>query len=392
MAAAQLACTTMALSAPAALAAQADNQRLGVTPTEITVGSCAPLSGQMKERGGQVVSGGRAYFSYINDQGGVNGRKIKLASCDDLYTGDGAISCFNTCLKDKVFLGTLFQGTTPATKYVPAFETHGLPAVGFSTGGEFIVQPVHRYVFQLRASYADEATEQVNTLVKQLNRKRIAVVYQIDAYGAACREGVVNALQNVKSAPVTEVSFPRLSRDIDPIIAQLKAAKPDAVILGAAGDALPLIIKRKKELGDNVVMVAFDVGTDLLMKEAGGSANGTLITQIIPFTRSELPTVKLYKQCMEKYEHSAPNWSSFEGFLIGMATAEGLKRAGKDPTRDGFVKGMESIHNFDMGLGPSFKLNYSPTQHDGLRGGVYWTVIKDGQVENVPKISLYKKK
>jgi len=120
-----------------------------------------------------------------------------------------------------------------------------------------------------------------------------------------------------------------------------------------------------------------------LMKEAEGKADGALITQVMPLTQSKLATVQLYKKLVEKYEHNEPTMSGFEGFVIGMVIVEGLRRAGKNLTRDGFIKAMESIHNFDVGLGPKFKITYRHDDHEGFSAGVYWTGLKGGKLENV---------
>ena len=360
------------------------NQKTGLSDQEVVIGSCAPLTGQQKIRGMAVVHGGKAYFDYINESGGVNGRKLKLISCDDHYNvNDGAISCFNTCLKDKVFLGALFQGTASAAKYVPLSESHHIPMVGFSTGGEFIIKPTHPYAFQLRASYTDEAAEQVEVLLHDLHLHKIALIYQDDAYGAACRQGVMQAMRRNGSDLAAEVSYPRLATDVSPMIAQIKTSKPEAVIIGGAGDAVATLVKRKAELGPHVLMVSFSSSTDLLTEEAGKSADGTLVSQVLPLTYKDLPTVLLYKKLCQKYLHEEPSESGFEGFLIGMAVVEGLKRAGRDLTRDGFVKAMNSIHDVDIGLGTNFKLNFSPNQHDGLQGKVFMTKIKNGEIEPV---------
>jgi len=358
-------------------------QTIGITSNEILIGSCAPLSGQMKERGSQVVAGGRLYFDYINDKGGINGRKIKLISCDDKYDANAAIECFNANLKDKVFMGALFQGTAPATKYVKMAEANRMPAVGFSTGGDFITNPVNPYVFQVRAGYFAEAAEQVDTLLNSLGAKRVVVVYQNDAYGATGREGALKALKKFNAKPVAEISLPRLTHNFEPIIKQIADTKADAVILAVAGDALSLLAEKRADMGRDVQLVAFSVGTDLLMKEAEGKADGTIITQVIPLTQNKLPTVQLYKKLEEKYNHAEPTMSGFEGFVIGMVVVEGLKRSGRELTRDGFIKAMESIHNLDVGLGPKFKISYSHENHEGFSGGVYWTALKGGKLDNV---------
>jgi len=371
------------LNAPAspiaALPGEAE-QKVGVSDTEVTIGSCAALTGQLKERGALVVSGGNLYFNYINGQGGVNGRKIKLVSCDDKYSGEGAEECFYSCLKGKVFCGTLFEGSPQAARYVPKSEQAHMPMVGFSSGAEFIIKPVHRYVFQVRAPYVDEAAKQIDTLSNTLGLHKIAVVYQTDAYGAAVHEALNQALKANNATAVADIQLERLTHNIEPAIKKLKAAEPDAVILGVTGDTLPLLVQAGKQIGPHVQLIGFSNGADLVTKEAGKEADGMLITQVIPLLGSNAPTVQLYHKLLRQSGTSESTFSGFEGFLIAMTVVEGLKRSGKDLTRDGFVKALESIKDFDIGLGPKALLSFSAGSHCGLRSSVYWTAVQDGKV------------
>jgi branched-chain amino acid transport system substrate-binding protein len=341
--------TSLLLSplAPVATGASLSDQKTGVTDTEVVVGSCAPLSGQQMIRGSEVVAGGRAYFSYINDQGGVLGRKIKLVSGDDKYQPESAIACYNNNLRGRCFIGSLFMGTASAVKWVAISTSQQFPMVGFSTGGEFLVQPVHPYIFQIRASYYDEAAEMVKALWK-VGLKKIAIIYQADAFGAQSHDGLVKALEQVNALPVAEILYSRLTTvNIDPIINQVVAAAPDAVVIGGGGDAPVNMTKKLRAM--HVPVITFSSTSDLLIEEAGKSADGTLLTQVLPYVHSDLPTVQLYKKLLAKYEHRPPSLSGFEGFLMGMTVVEGLKATGKDLTREKFVRALESIHNLDMG-------------------------------------------
>ena len=129
------------------------------------------------------------------------------------------------------------------------------------------------------------------------------------------------------------------------------------------------------------VTVSF-VGTEQFIKEAGSDADGTIITQVVPPPdRTDLPTVKLYHEALAKYFPAAqPSFVSLEGFVDAMVFVEGLKRAGKDVTREKFIEGIESMHNADLGLGAKLRTNYSATSHKGL-SQVYATVVKGGKPE-----------
>jgi branched-chain amino acid transport system substrate-binding protein len=360
-------------------ALEQSEQTTGITDTEIVLGSCAPLSGQQKIRGSQVVAGGNTYFQYINDKGGINGRKIRLISGDDQYKTDVAVDCYSRNLKGKIFAGTLFMGTAVAAKWIAISDAQHIPMVGFSTGGHFIVDPVHKYVFQLRASYYDEASEMVKTLWNKAKFHKMAVVYQDDAFGKSCHDGITKAMKELNATPCVEIPFERLSTNVDSVLKQIQQSAPDVVLVGGGGDFTVELIKHLRATQSNVEVATFSSSSDLLTKEAGKAVDGTLVTQVLPFTKTDLPTVQLFKKLFAKYHHEEPTVSGFEGFLIGMAVVEGLKRAGKDLSRDKFVAALESIHHLDIGLGP-YKLNFEPTMHDGLRGAVTWTIVKDGAI------------
>jgi branched-chain amino acid transport system substrate-binding protein len=113
---------------------------------------------------------------------------------------------------------------------------------------------------------------------------------------------------------------------------------------------------------------------------AGADAEGMVITQVVPpYYLTDLKTVALYRRTLTKYFPSAqPTFVSLEGFVDAMVLVEGLKRAGKDLMREGLIRGIESIHELDLGLGPQLKLNYSPKEHKGF-DHVIPTVVRGGR-------------
>jgi ABC-type branched-subunit amino acid transport system substrate-binding protein len=122
------------------------------------------------------------------------------------------------------------------------------------------------------------------------------------------------------------------------------------------------------------------VGTDELIKEAGDDSDGMVITQVVPpYYLTDLKGVSLYRRTLSKYSPaSMPGFVSLEGFVDAMVLVEGLKRAGKEVTREGLVHGIESIREMDLGFGPQLKLNYSAKSHKGF-DHVIPTVIRGGR-------------
>ena len=366
------------------LAAISAAQTSGVTSGEIKIGSCSALDGPARQLGFETVLGATAYFDYMNDQGGVNGRKLKLSSHDDGYDPEKAAACFAQLKKDGIFSAAFFVGTPTAAKYVPLAESDKIPLVGLFTGAPFLTQPTKRYVFSVRASYNDETREQVDGLWKAGIRK-IGVIYQDDAFGNAVLEGVKLALQKHGAAPAGLGKFVRNTLDVGKAIEDVHAANPQAVIFASPYAPGAQILKQThaQSWRPMFLTVSF-VGTEALIKAAGSDAEGVVITQVVPpYDRAELPTVKLYRDSISKYMSSTqPSFVSLEGFVDALVVADGLRKAGADVTREKFVDALESLHDVDIGLGQEAKLMFSARHHQGL-DHVYPTVIQNGKPQMI---------
>jgi branched-chain amino acid transport system substrate-binding protein len=376
---AALAIPAMVLGATSTLAAV--GKEPGVSPNEIVIGSCCVQSGPASELGNQQLIGAQAYLNYINDKGGVNGRKIVLKKYDDGYEPDKAVVAFNKLVSDGCFAGAFFVGTPTAAKHVPLAEEHKVPIVGLFTGAQLLQDPFRPHVISVRASYFDETAAQVEHIWKDLGPQKVGVIYQDDAFGKAVLTGVERALAKKDTKPVATGHFERNTLDVAKAIEQVKAAKPDVVVVVGPYAPVAEVLKESHAGGWKPLFTTVSfVGTEALIKAAGTDAEGMVITQVVPpLTREDLPTVALFKKLMKQYNPKAvPNFTSFEGFVDAMVLVEGLQAAGKDLTRDKLITAIESIKDKDMGLGTNLKLSYSSTRHKGFEG-VYSTVVRDGQ-------------
>jgi branched-chain amino acid transport system substrate-binding protein len=352
----------------------------GVTSSSILIGSCSALDGPAHFLGRQTVLGASAYLHMINDDGGVFGRKIQLQAFDDGYDPDKAPACFKRMTKEDVFALGFFVGTPTAKVYVPLAQEDKIPVVGLFTGAQLLYEPLKHEVINVRASYYDETREQVDKLW-EANVRKVGVIYQDDPFGKAVLDGVKLALQKHNATPSTLGTFTRNSLDIQAGLKQVMAARPEAVIIAGPYAPAAAIVKQAHMDGwrPQFLTVSF-VGTEEFIKEAGSDADGTIITQVMPpYDRTEYPTVALYRKCLNKYSPGEPpTFVSLEGFVDAMVLVEGLKRAGKELTREKFIAGIESIHEMNAGLGPKLVLSYSTSDHKGF-DNVYPTIVKNGQ-------------
>ena len=352
----------------------------GVTDKSILIGSCSALDGPAHFLGRQTVLGASAYLHMVNDDGGVAGRKIQLQAFDDGYDPDKAPACFKRMTKEGIFALGFFVGTPTAKVYVPLAQEEKIPVVGLFTGAQLLYEPLKHEIINIRASYYDETREQIDNLW-EVNVRKIAVIYQDDPFGKAVLDGVKLALQKHGATPTGLGTFTRNSVDISEGLKEVMTTHPQAVVIAGPYAPAAAIVKQAHMDGwrPQFLTVSF-VGTEEFIKEAGPDAEGTIITQVMPpYDRTEYPTVALYRKCLSRYSPGeAPTFVSLEGFVDAMVLVEGLKRAGKDITREKFIAGIESIHQMNFGLGPRLILDYGPSDHKGF-DNVYPTIVKNGQ-------------
>jgi ABC-type branched-subunit amino acid transport system substrate-binding protein len=243
-----------------------------------------------------------------------------------------------------------------------------------------LYEPLKHVILNVRASYYDETREQVDKLW-EANVRKIGVIYQDDPFGKAVLDGVKLALQKHNATPVGLGTFTRNSVDVVVGLKDVMTAHPQAVIIAGPYAPAAAIVKEAHSSGwrPQFLTVSF-VGTEEFIKEAGSDADGTIITQVMPpYDRTDYATVSQYRKCLAKYSPGeAPTFVSLEGFVDAMVLVEGLKRAGKEPTREKFIAAIESLHDMNVGLGPKLILNYSSADHKGF-DNVYPTIVKSGQ-------------
>jgi len=164
-------------------------------------------------------------------------------------------------------------------------------------------------------------------------------------------------------------------------IESVREAKPDAVILAGPYAPAAEIVKQAHGRGWRPLFLAVSfVGTEAFITAAGKDSEGVVITQVVPpYDNLNLPTVKLYRECLAKYMSATqPSFVSFEAFVNAMVITDGLKRAGQNPTREKFIEAIESMNGVDIGLGPGTNLEFSAHRHKGL-SRVYPTVVRGGK-------------
>jgi len=359
----------------AVLVAQAET---GVTDKEIVVGQFAAFSGPAAQLGQRLNVGIQAYFKAVNDQGGVHGRTLRLVTRDDGYEPDRAAAAVKGLIEqDQVFALIGAVGTPTGVAAVPVLTAAKVPLVGMFTGAQSLREPFNRYVFHVRASYFDE-TERIVQHLTTLGMKKIAVFYQNDAYGKAGLEGVARALDRRQLKPVATATVERNSVDVTAALQTLLAARPEAIVQISAYKSCAEFIKqaRARGYGGQFFNVSF-VGSKALADELGPAGTGVVISQVVPFPYTpSLLVVREYQQRMKEAGQTELDFSSMEGYLIAKVFVEGLKRAGRNLTREGLIAALESMKDVNLG---GFEISYSPKDHSGSKYTDLTIIGRDGR-------------
>jgi ABC-type branched-subunit amino acid transport system substrate-binding protein len=350
----------------------------GVTKGEVVLGMCNALTGPASALGLGMKKGASVYFDKVNAAGGVHGRKIRLVSVDDGYEPKNTIERTKALIeKDRVFALFGYVGTPTSSAVLPMVTEAKIPFWGPFTGAELLRTPVNRWVFNVRGSYNDEAELQVATLVERMKLKRVAILYQNDAYGMAVRAGVLKALKKRGLEPVAEATYERNTVDVDGALAALQRAKPDAVSMVGTYKAMAAFIRKARAGGFSPVFlnVSF-VGTAALVNELAGAGEDVLITQVMPSPwDSAIPIVTQYRADMKAAGHLELDYTDLEGYVAAAVFVEALRKAGPALTRDGFVAAAESLK---MELG-GLQVAFSPAHHSAL-DDVFLTRIANNRV------------
>ena len=356
--------TGLAILLATALVTQA--AETGVSADEIRIGQFAAQTGPAAELGKRMQLGILAHFAAVNSAGGIHGRKLKLISRDDGYEPEKAIAAVKALIEeDKVFALIGSVGTPTTLAAVPAINAAGIPLVGPFTGAQALREPFNRNLFHVRASYFDE-TERIVQYLSTIGIKKIAVFYQNDSYGKAGLEGVLRALTKRELKPAATVKVERNSNDVAAALAEILEVRPEAVIQISAYKSCAALIKqaKAKSYSGQFFNVSF-VGSNALADELGDAGAGVVISQVVPFPYTPSSAiVNEYQQRMTETGSKDYDFTSMEGFLAAKLFTEGLRKAGKNLSRQSFISALESLHDYNLS---GFTMSYSAKSHEGSR-------------------------
>ena len=369
---------------------------VGVTDTSILVGCSNSFSGPLVYPGTQLVNNGlEGYFGFINDQGGVNGRKILTQYYDDGYKPQNAVANTKRLVEqDKVFAIVASQGTGPVMATVKYLTQNKVPLVFPFQGVPISGQ---KTIFTSFTPYDNQSELVVTWLVKVKGFKRIGILYQDDSYGYTFRDPAKKTLAKFGLKLTAAESYKRGTTDLSAQVAKLRKAKLDACLLVATPPPGAAFLREAHKQGwtETKIISSGPLTDEKYINLSGGVGEGIWGLSLWPDpVNSTDPAVVEYREIMEKYgkdRDKTPNRYSLFGYFYAKLAVEGLKRAGKDLTREGFIAALEGIKDWESGITPP--VSFSATDHLAQNSGFMvevqkevfrpisgWLTLKDGKL------------
>ena len=345
-----------AAAAPAFLR-NAFAQEAGITGKTLTIGCSGALTGPLAGLGQDVKLGAEAALAHINSRGGVNGRTLQFNMLDDGYVPQRTTDN----VKQMLSQGSAFAllsciGTPNNTSILPLIEEAGVPYVAPITGASSLRKGA-RYVFHVRASYTDEVRRLIQRLAG-MGLKSIGVVYLDNGYGREMLEDATRSLAEQSLKPSVQAALATDGANLSQVLAQVAEARTAAVLLATAGTVSVELVRGIKKNAPGVLLagVSVTLPSDSL-KKLGDVGSGIAITMVVPDpNRAKSQVVRDYQAAMRANGKQEFTQGSLEAYVNMRVLAEGLERAGSDPTRAKLRSALAGIRNWDLG---GFVVDYS---------------------------------
>ncbi|HHO55654.1 MAG TPA: hypothetical protein ENK21_04640 [Trueperaceae bacterium] len=335
----------------------------GVTDTEIRIGTWGPQSGPAAAWG-TVMTAMDAYFQYINDNGGVNGRNLVLVSRDDGYDPARAVSAVRELIdREKVFALVGGIGTANGLAVLPFVKRNKIPWVSPSTGSGAFAKQSDGLIYASYTNYGIESALMTRHAINELGNKKIAVFYQNDGYGKEGLEGVRSEVaklvaQGSDAVVVSEISYERGETNMGVQALRLSTSGADALVMYSTPTAAASLLNEIQNLDYHPRILATSALLDPSLL-ANPGMQGALLAAFF-----KLPSVvvgegngdpvadDIYVNVVAKYAPEAAKdpFRSLAGIAFAQPLVEALKAAGPDLTRESLLEALNNLSGYDTGL------------------------------------------
>ncbi len=319
--------------------------------SQIVLGQSTDLTGPLGELGSAMHQGAQAAFAAVNARGGIQGRSIVLNTLDDQYDVQKGLANVKQLMADpNTFALFNCMGTANVEAMLPMVLESGIPFFAPFTGAQLSRVP-QRNVFNIRASYAEEAEKLVQHL-NTLGIKRIAIAYQANSFGKEVFNATQRSMAKLGLPEGPSATVENNASDAAAAAAKIAQAQPEAVLIGLAGKPAMEFVKSFRALRRGTALYGLSVlGTSANIAALGADAVGMALTQVMPLpTNPVVPVAREFVQAWKAIGSKAePSHLALEGYINARVFCEALQRAGKNLTRASFIDATWSLRKLDLG-------------------------------------------
>lgn len=319
--------------------------------SQIVLGQSTDLTGPLGELGSAMHQGAQAAFAAVNARGGIQGRSIVLNTLDDQYDVQKGLANVKQLMADpNTFALFNCMGTANVEAMLPLVLESGTPFFAPFTGAQLSRVP-QRNVFNIRASYAEEAEKLVQHL-NTLGIKRIAIAYQANSFGKEVFNATQRSMAKLGLPDGPSATVENNASDAATAAAKIAQAQPEAVLIGLAGKPAMEFVKSLRALRRGTSLYGLSVlGTSANIAALGADGVGMALTQVMPLPTN--PVVPVSREFMQAWKaigaKAEPSHLALEGYINARVFCEALQRAGKNPTRASFIDATWSLRKLDLG-------------------------------------------
>jgi ABC-type branched-subunit amino acid transport system substrate-binding protein len=355
----------------------------GVTDTEILLGTHYPLSQNPASAFAPIIYGVRAYFDYINSQGGVYGRKIKLLIGDDHYNPADTVEVVRKLVEqDGVFAVAYGLGESTHNAVYKYLEERGVPDLFVGSGIRKWTEPLVRSRFGANPNYYTEGRMLGQYIAENYPGKKLGLLVQNDELGEDGEAGIRKALEGTDVQIVARETYESVQFDVTSQTQRLKGANPDVIAAYAIPPQAASLVKTAREvLNWNVpIVVSGVVLTDMFIQLAGAQNAEGVVSVVFgkQVYQTDDPAIQRHLQIMKDFGQGVEvsNFTMY-GQNLGELMVKTLENAGPNLTRESVVEGAEAIRDWCC-TACLVPMNMSPTDHRPLEMELY-TEVKNGK-------------
>lgn len=357
--------TLVALGGALLLAGPALAQTQGVSKDQITIGSIQDLSGPLAGFGKQVRLGMLLRVDEINEQGGINGRKLELKIEDSGYDPKRAVLAAQKLVnQDKIFAMVGHIGTAQNVATFPVLFAKNVFNFYPITAAREMYEPLHKLKYAFAATYYDQIRLALPKLMQEKNVKKACAIYQDDEFGLEVMRGGETALKAMGSDYVEKTTFKRAATDFSSQVAKMKTAGCEIVVLGTVIRETVGTIAEARKTGFNPIFVGSSAAyTDLIHKLGGKAMDGLYAAMTVqhPYLDETSQPIRFWANKYKTKFNEDPTVFSAYGYGAIDHFIRGAQKAGANLSTESFIKAMDS-YTSDSDIFGAAPMSFSPTK------------------------------